>query len=236
MEVEQLDDLGPCRLVEQGELGLERRRQPSPETCGCRVLARGAVWPVPVVVIDVVDDETLELAAVPDRCAVDGSRLSVPTQRSAKAFAPGVRIGVLRTFRCSGRKASPKASTNWLPGRARARPRHDEPSSPDGLDAAARSAIAGWPGGGGDYFRQQHSSRSTHSDGVGYGLHSPLRHRFNAFGAPFWLFPYVVFSHTEMCDGLVEVNGSRVQVAQRSLSVMPACRAMRSSSEGHTYL
>jgi len=50
------------------------------------------------------------------------------------------------------------------------------------------------------------------------------------------LFPYVVFSHTEMCDGLVEVNGSRVQVAQRSLSVMPACRAMRSSSEGHTYL
>ena len=44
------------------------------------------------------------------------------------------------------------------------------------------------------------------------------------------------FSHTEMCDGLVEVNGSRVQVAQRSLSVMPACRAMRSSSEGDTYL
>jgi len=39
-----------------------------------------------------------------------------------------------------------------------------------------------------------------------------------------------------MCDGLVEVNGSRVQVAQRSLSVMPACRAMRSSSEGDTYL
>ena len=65
---------------------------------------------------------------------------------------------------------------------------------------------------------------------------SLLRQRRNALGAPFWLFPYVVFSHTEMCDGLVEVNGSRVQVAQRSLSVMPACRAMRSSSEGHTYL
>ncbi len=69
-----------------------------------------------------------------------------------------------------------------------------------------------------------------------WGFKSPLRHRCSALGRPCLLFPYVVFSHTEMCDGLVEVNGSRVQVAQRSLSVMPACRAMRSSSEGHTYL
>ena len=46
----------------------------------------------------------------------------VPIQRSAKALATGVRIGVLRILRSSVRKTSSKASTSWLPGsRTRAR-------------------------------------------------------------------------------------------------------------------
>jgi len=43
-----------------------------------------------------------------------------------------------------------------------------------------------------------------------------------------------VFSQTETCDVLSSVNGSRVQLAQRPRKLMPARRAIRSSSEGHT--
>ena len=42
------------------------------------------------------------------------------------------------------------------------------------------------------------------------------------------------FSQTETCWVLSLVNGSRVQPSQRSRSVMPASRAIRSSSDGHT--
>ena len=42
------------------------------------------------------------------------------------------------------------------------------------------------------------------------------------------------FSQTETCFVLSLVNGSRVQLLQRSHSVMPASRAIRSSSDGHT--
>jgi hypothetical protein len=44
------------------------------------------------------------------------------------------------------------------------------------------------------------------------------------------------FCQTEMCLLLRLVNGSRVQSLQRSRSVIPARRAIRSSSDGHTYL
>ena len=43
------------------------------------------------------------------------------------------------------------------------------------------------------------------------------------------------FSQTETCRVLSLVNGSRAQPLQRSRSLMPASRAIRSSSEGHTY-
>jgi hypothetical protein len=43
-----------------------------------------------------------------------------------------------------------------------------------------------------------------------------------------------VFSQTETCLVLSLVNGSRLQPPQRSRSVIPASRAIRSSSEGHT--
>ena len=42
------------------------------------------------------------------------------------------------------------------------------------------------------------------------------------------------FSHTDTCAVLSPVNGSRRHPAHRSRNVMPASRAMRSSSEGHT--
>ena len=42
------------------------------------------------------------------------------------------------------------------------------------------------------------------------------------------------FSQTETCLVLWLVNGSRFQPLQRSRSVIPASRAIRSSSEGHT--
>ena len=42
------------------------------------------------------------------------------------------------------------------------------------------------------------------------------------------------FSHTEMCFVLSLVNGSRFQPLQRSRSVIPAIRAIRSSSAGQT--
>ena len=42
------------------------------------------------------------------------------------------------------------------------------------------------------------------------------------------------FSQTEMCFVLSLVNGSRFQPLQRSRSVIPARRAIRSSSAGHT--
>jgi hypothetical protein len=43
-----------------------------------------------------------------------------------------------------------------------------------------------------------------------------------------------VFSQTETCLVLSLVNGSRFQPLQRSRSVIPASRAIRSSSDGHT--
>ena len=45
---------------------------------------------------------------------------------------------------------------------------------------------------------------------------------------------YSVFSQTETWEVLSSVNGSRVQSAQRSRRVMPARRAIRSSSAGQT--
>ena len=42
------------------------------------------------------------------------------------------------------------------------------------------------------------------------------------------------FSQTETCFVLSLVNGSRFQPLQRSRSVIPASRAIRSSSDGHT--
>ena len=42
------------------------------------------------------------------------------------------------------------------------------------------------------------------------------------------------FSQTETCLRLSLVNGSRFQPPQRSRSVIPASRAIRSSSDGHT--
>jgi len=45
---------------------------------------------------------------------------------------------------------------------------------------------------------------------------------------------YSVFSQTETWEVLSSVNGSRVQPAHRSRRVMPARRAIKSSSEGQT--
>jgi hypothetical protein len=42
------------------------------------------------------------------------------------------------------------------------------------------------------------------------------------------------FSQTETCFVLSLVNGSRFQPLQRSRNVIPASRAIRSSSDGHT--
>ena len=44
-----------------------------------------------------------------------------------------------------------------------------------------------------------------------------------------------VFSQTETCFLLLLVKGSRIQSLQRSRKVMPASRAIRSSSDGQTY-
>lgn len=45
---------------------------------------------------------------------------------------------------------------------------------------------------------------------------------------------YEVFSQTEMCCLLSLVKGSRSQSLQRPRRVIPASRAIRSSSDGHT--
>ena len=45
---------------------------------------------------------------------------------------------------------------------------------------------------------------------------------------------YGAFCHTEMWLLLSPVNGARCQSLQRSRKVMPASRAIRSSSDGHT--
>ena len=45
-----------------------------------------------------------------------------------------------------------------------------------------------------------------------------------------------IFSQTETCDRQSPVKGSRDQPPQRSRRVIPASRAIRSSSPGHTYL
>ena len=54
----------------------------------------------------------------------------------------------------------------------------------------------------------------------------------DAHGAP--IDDQAVFCHTETCEPLSDVNGSRFHPAQRSVSRMPAIRAIRSSSAGHT--
>ena len=46
---------------------------------------------------------------------------------------------------------------------------------------------------------------------------------------------YYALSQTETCRVLSLVNGSRLQFAHRSRRVNPAMRAIRSSSDGHTY-
>jgi hypothetical protein len=50
-------------------------------------LVEGAVWPVGVVVVDVVDDEAFELMLVPD----DGAVEEFAAQRSDPAFSKRVR-------------------------------------------------------------------------------------------------------------------------------------------------
>ncbi len=45
---------------------------------------------------------------------------------------------------------------------------------------------------------------------------------------------YALFSQTVMCLVLSLVNGSRFQPLQRSRKFIPASRAIRSSSDGHT--
>lgn len=45
---------------------------------------------------------------------------------------------------------------------------------------------------------------------------------------------YAAFSQTETCSLLSLVKGSRFQSLQRSRKVIPASRAIRSSSDGHT--
>jgi hypothetical protein len=45
---------------------------------------------------------------------------------------------------------------------------------------------------------------------------------------------YAVFVQTETWEVLSLVNGARAHPLQRSRRVMPAIRAMRSSSDGHT--
>jgi hypothetical protein len=50
-------------------------------------LVEGAVWPVGVVVVDVVDDEAFELMLVPD----DGAVEELAAQGSDPAFSKGVR-------------------------------------------------------------------------------------------------------------------------------------------------
>lgn len=45
---------------------------------------------------------------------------------------------------------------------------------------------------------------------------------------------YVTLCQTETCSRLSLVKGCRLQVLQRSRRVIPARRAIRSSSEGHT--
>jgi hypothetical protein len=51
-----------------------------------------------------------------------------------------------------------------------------------------------------------------------------------------WCFdcPYPAFCQTETCSRLSLVKGSRSQSLQRSRKVIPASRAIRSSSDGHT--
>ena len=45
---------------------------------------------------------------------------------------------------------------------------------------------------------------------------------------------YGAFCHTEMLRLLSPVNGARCQSPQRARKVIPASRAIRSSSDGHT--
>ena len=73
------------------------------------------MWPVGVVVVDVVHDEAFDLALVPD----DGAVEELAAQGSDPAFGEGVRyrvrIGVVRILRPWVRKISSKALMNWLP-------------------------------------------------------------------------------------------------------------------------
>ena len=82
-----------------------------------------------VVVIDVVDDEPLELVAVPDDGAVEELASKGADPAFGERVRHGVRTGVLRTLQPSVLKISSKASMNWL---ARSR-------------TSARASASWWP-------------------------------------------------------------------------------------------
>jgi hypothetical protein len=72
-----------------------------------RALTQSAMRSVRVVMLDVLGEEMFELLAVPDRVRSQTSRRTLPTHRSAYAFATGVegavRIMVVPSLRKTSR-------------------------------------------------------------------------------------------------------------------------------------
>ena len=62
---------------------------------GGRALLQRPMWPVRVVVIDVLAENEPEMPLARDQHLIQASRRALPTQRSAIAFARGARTGAL---------------------------------------------------------------------------------------------------------------------------------------------
>jgi hypothetical protein len=72
------------------------------------------VWTLLVAVADVDAEDVLELAAPEDEEPVEASRRTLPTQRSAWAFAFGAWTGVRMISMLSLRKIASKAPLNFV--------------------------------------------------------------------------------------------------------------------------
>jgi hypothetical protein len=118
MRPPSLSVLSPaCRIRKRGcrHRGHRQRRR----------LSHRPVWPVLVVVDEVVGQDALKMTSTEGEHAVEHSRRTVPTKRSAKVLAGGARIGVPVNRRRSDRYVVPPwpplrvTLTNALMGRLR---------------------------------------------------------------------------------------------------------------------
>ena len=108
-------------------------------------LVERSVRAMAVVVAEVLGEDGFRVAATKTRSRSRHSRRTVPTKRSAMAFARGARTGVLMVLMPSAAKTASKEDVNLVSGLGL----RTSPASGDRRSAAEVPGLLGHPGAGG---------------------------------------------------------------------------------------